>query len=492
MGDNLYHFYNSNYFLPLFMRNVLNRAFLFITILTSFTVQSQITGAKFAPDSTYWRESGSWIISGGPGNFIYTYSYPNQYIKGDTIIGNKYYQKMYNTNRSVFDTVCLGSSILIHYENRKLYLNNSRIYDFGLVLGDTINMYYGWTPNHPSGYYTYTVSAYDSVNIGNKWRKRINLIRPPNTFLVNNIKWVEGIGDINYGFNASYTSLEIILQIGFYKLNCFSEHFQNTYGNGCGISSVCSIVNPTSKIACNSVTSNVNFNIYAGVAPYTFTIQPPNTCSTTYTAISTTTATSFSLTCAGVYTINLKDANNSSLGLVTHTVSLDTLINVPVFATPDTICNTQASTLSVVSSSPNYTLNPITWSNGGSGSAIIVTPNTTTTYSVISLYSTLSTRTCTAKGSKTIIVNSCIGMEEFTLSNFINIYPNPANDRLIIINSFENNIYETTIYTIDGKRINSYFKTNEISVGEIPEGIYYLKFQTDKGFFFRKLVILRS
>ncbi len=83
-------------------------------------------------------------------------------------------------------------------------------------------------------------------------------------------------------------------------------------------------------------------------------------------------------------------------------------------------------------------------------------------------------------------------MEELTLSNFINIYPNPAKDRLFIINSLENYIYETTILTIDGKKVNSYFKSNEISVGEIPEGIYYLKFHTDKGDFFRKLVIQRD
>jgi len=471
------------------MRNVLNRAFLFITILISFAVKSQITGTKFAPDSTYWKEQGDWWQSMTSHPYIYNF----KYLLGDTIIGNKYYQKVYSVTRNtnIFDKVCRGSLQLMHYDNRVLYMNDKKYYDFNKVVGDTENIYLPWTTNHPAGYYTFTVNIVDSTNIGNKWRKQLTYSFVPGVNI--SLKRVEGVGDLNYGLAPNYGTIETYKMLGGnYKLNCFSEHFQNTYGNGCGISSICSIVNPTSKIACNSVTSNVNFNIYAGVTPYTFTIQPPNTCSTTYTAISTTTATTFSLTCAGVYTINLKDANNSSLGLVTHTVSLDTLINVTVFSTMDTICNTQASTLSVISSSPSYTLNPISWSNGGSGSAIIVTPNTTTTFSVISLYSTSSTRTCTAKGSKTIIVKSCIGMEELTLSNFINIYPNPAKDRLIIINSLENYIYETTIFTIDGKKVNSYFKSNEISVGEIPEGIYYLKFHTDKGDFFRKLVIQRD
>lgn len=461
--------------------------FIYLILLTG-KLGSQVIGTKFAPDSSYWKENGSWITGGGPGNLTYTYGYSNKYIHGDTIVNNKYYQKLFITNRPEFDTICLGSLNLIHYNNQKLYLNNNRIYDFSLNLGDTINIYYNWTPNHPAGYFTYTVSVCDSVYIG-KWRKRLNLVRPPNTFVINNIKWVEGIGDINYGFNASYYSLEIILPIGYWKLNCFSEHFQNTYGIGCGLNTMCGLVNNASNMACNATSSNINFKIYSGIPPFTFTIQPPPSCASTYTAISTATATTFSLNCPGIYTINLKDSNNSNLGIVTHSVSLDSTINIVVSTAQDTICDNQSTTLSVVSTGSNYTIYPINWSNGGNGSAITVTPTITTTYSVNGLYTTVASRTCTAKGSKLINVISCVGIMELNEADNLLFFPNPSKNQINFLVKSELVIHEILLLTIDGKKIEINIENNTINFGDISEGVYYLDIKTNKGKTSKKIII---
>lgn len=458
-------------------------------ILLSSSIFSQITGTKFAPDSTYWREYGSWMTS-----FMnFSYTHPNKYIRGDSIIGTKYYQKIYYTNRSSFDTVCLGSINLVHYDNKKVFFNNNLIYNFNLTPGDTFSVYYNISPIHPPGYYTYTVSTRDSINVGNKWRTRIKLTAPF-PYLVQNLNWVEGIGDINYGFNPSYSTIEFALSVsGFYYLNCFSEHFQNTYGSGCGVRSICSAVNQTSKMACNLTNSNINFNIYAGVAPFKFTFSPPSACALTYTAISTSTATTFSLTCAGIYTINLMDSNNSNLGTITHTVTLDTLINIGINTLKDTVCENQSTLLSIVNSSPSYTINPIFWSNGSVGPSTIATPSVTTTYSVNGLYTTILTRTCTAKGAKTIHVKSCVGIEEVNKLIYISIFPNPSNEKITIINNSGYMIQDIQFLTIEGKNTNLKPNTkNEIYIKDLAEGVYFVQLQTDLGIVNRKLIIQRD
>lgn len=214
-----------------------------VFLLFSLSVYSQVTGTKFSPDKSYYKSR--YTIQTGMSSWIY--GYPNYYIKGDTTFSGKYYQKIYYQNKSVFDTVCLSYFGLAHYDNGRFYLNGNRIYDFSLVPGDTFNLSFGNTMNHPPGIYTYTVSVKDSVFIGSKWRKRLSLTNPPISGMVQ-MKWVDGIGDINYGFNCNYTTVELAFgTMQSATISCFSENFQNTYGTTCGIgicaSAVIDIIN---------------------------------------------------------------------------------------------------------------------------------------------------------------------------------------------------------------------------------------------------------
>lgn len=471
------------------MKFVLHRIILFCSIVISFSLNSQITGTKFAPDSTYWKEQGDWWQSMSSHPYIYHFNY----LLGDTIIGNKFYQKVYSMTRNsnVFDTVCLGSLKLLHYNNRTLFVNDIKIYDFNKTVGDTENIYLPWTTNHPAGYFTFTVNIVDSAFIGNKWRRQLTYSFVPGVNI--SLKRVEGIGDINYGLAPNYGTIETYKMLGGnYKLNCFSEHFQNTYGTGCGVNSICGSVIPTSKMACNSYSSNVTFSIYSGTPPYSFTIEPPPLCASSYTSISTSSIAVTSLSCAGVYTFHISDSNNMNIGSITHTVSLDTVINVPVNSLTDTICDNQTITLNITAANPNFSINPINWSNGGNGPSITVAPNITTTYSVTGLYTTVSSRTCTAKGSKKINVKNCIGIEELYLHEMITVYPNPSSN-LIYINNLSNIlINEISIITVEGKKIKTELQNQKIIIPDIAEGLYYIQIVTEKGRLFKKIIIQRD
>ncbi len=192
---------------------------------------SQITGTRFAPDSTRWSQRCH--ISVGPGMFLNYYWHYQ--IKGDTVISGRYYQKIYNSNTSSIpiDTTCPKTSNLLYFDSNRVYYNTTLIYDFNLNLGDTFNLYVNG-PSH-NGYYPFVVSFVDSIFVGSRWRKRITLAK--SGFNFSPIKWVEGIGDINYGFNSSYGSVESYIYTGGYgQLTCFSEHWQSTYGINCTFS----------------------------------------------------------------------------------------------------------------------------------------------------------------------------------------------------------------------------------------------------------------
>ena len=241
------------------MKKVLFFLFYFFSVGICYP---QVTGVKFAPDSTYYKEAYDFWTGPSP---VHHYVYTNRFILGDTIIGTKYYQKMFIDNKTVFDTVCKGNRNLIYTDSNKVYLNNKLVRNFNLNAGDTINVYFPGTPSHPAGYYTYTVTIRDSINIGSVWRTQITFSGPA---VINvNIKWVEGIGDLNYGFAPLYGTVELCKLLGGnYKLNCFSEFFQNTYGTLCGVSSFCT---STDVYGLN----RSNFKVYPNPASYLLNVE---------------------------------------------------------------------------------------------------------------------------------------------------------------------------------------------------------------------------
>lgn len=451
------------------------------------SVFSQIIGTKFAPDSTYYIENGLFNQTMLPPVAFSS----NKYILGDTVIGNKYYQKLYVTNNRAFDTICLGTLNLLHRDSGKVFLNNNLLYNFNLNVGDTISVFYSAFLSIPAANYNYTVTIKDSIYIGNKWRKQITLNGPTNA--ISGLKWVDGLGDQNYGLMPSYSQVGLCIGSGgWYKLDCFSEHFQNTFGSGCKISPICGWYNSNSSSACFNDWNKIYFNLYGGNPPFTYTVQTPSACTQiTYTNIGSSSSFSFALNCNGVYTISIKDSNNRYIGIANHTSSTtQTVIQMAIIAMHDTIClgGTQGLVGGFVT--PTYTVDQLQWSEGSTGSSIAVSPTVTTTYSYTGIYTAANTRTCTSVGSKEIVVVSCIGIHEYEASNDLIISPNPVNDLLSV--KFQNEVKteKCTIITTTGQQIplasNS---TEKFYVGFLSEGIYFIQITTNKGVLIRKILI---
>ncbi|MEO6305144.1 MAG: T9SS type A sorting domain-containing protein [Bacteroidia bacterium] len=244
-------------------------------------------------------------------------------------------------------------------------------------------------------------------------------------------------------------------------------------------------VAPSSAIPCDSLYSRANFTITSGIAPYTFAVSTPS-CSSNYTLNNLSANPSFTMPCAGVYTFTVKDAVNALIGTVMHTVTTNTSILIPVDCAVtgcDTICNGTSLVLLIDDMPFYFTLTSILWSDNETSHAATVSPTITTTYSVNALYTlTSSSKTCSASGSKKIVVNQCTnGIEEYNIFNSISVYPNPVKDKLYL----NNNGIEALQININNTLGQIVYSTkspeNQIDFSFLQSGIYYLKVEGGSG-----------
>lgn len=70
--------------------------------------------------------------------------------------------------------------------------------------------------------------------------------------------------------------------------------------------------------------------------------------------------------------------------------------------------------------------------------------------------------------------------------NTISVYPNPATD-IVHVSSTKSKIKSIKLYNLQGKFVQAFF-TNDFSVSNLAEGIYFVTLQTDKSTFTRKLI----
>ncbi len=87
-----------------------------------------------------------------------------------------------------------------------------------------------------------------------------------------------------------------------------------------------------------------------------------------------------------------------------------------------------------------------------------------------------------------------LGVGTFEIKDEVLVYPNPTSE--IVVVQSTNNINSISIYTIDGRNVQTYrnpLTTNEftINVQNLAIGMYTLKVNTDKGIFSKKIIIRR-
>lgn len=201
------------------------------------TVHSQ-TGVLFSPNGSRWSQEATFWYTSGPGQgpeCVCTYSH--EIIQNDTVINNKKIQKMYHSTTKDFDTTCLNFLWYLYYDSMKVYVGKKidsldLIYDFTLQEGDSFLFKAIKNTPNPNNY-TLKVDSVDSVFIGNIYRKRISFKSFPFYGSQKPIVWVEGIGDITYGWVLDYGFIVYANYVnsGNCALLCFTDHSQVSIGN---------------------------------------------------------------------------------------------------------------------------------------------------------------------------------------------------------------------------------------------------------------------
>lgn len=235
--------------------------------------------------------------------------------------------------------------------------------------------------------------------------------------------------------------------------------------NACGASSAQVLtvtVNPSPTITVNSgsICSGNSFTMNAsGANSYTYqggnaVVNP--TSNTSYTVVGTNT-----LGC------------NSNIA--TSNVTVNPNPTVTAISNASLLCVGQTATLTASGASA------YTWSPGGAGNSIVVSPTVNTTY----LVNGTDINGCNNTYTITQSVSPCTGISQMLTTNTLNVYPNPFNNKITITSDV---LKQTLIiYNLLGSLVyNTLFEGGniEIDLSHLPNGIYFIKI----GSFSKKII----
>ncbi|MBK8846715.1 MAG: T9SS type A sorting domain-containing protein [Bacteroidetes bacterium] len=165
-------------------------------------------------------------------------TYQQTQITGDTIVNNKFLQKVDSSKSEIFDSLCLKPWIYIHTDSNKVFAGTdpnslNLLYDFTLNVGDSFT--FNAVTNTPfPNTYALAVDSVDTLILGGVPRKRIKFTRIPFYQMYQDpIQWVQGIGDLTYGFVLDYGFIVYAnyVNTGNCALSCFTDSISSVFGN---------------------------------------------------------------------------------------------------------------------------------------------------------------------------------------------------------------------------------------------------------------------
>ncbi len=176
-------------------------------------------------------------------------------------------------------------------------------------------------------------------------------------------------------------------------------------------------------------------------------------------------------TAGNAYRVRVKASNIATTGIDNGTnITVNALPSITALASATAICTGNQVTLTADGA------NTYTWSTTAHTTSIVVTPTTNTTYSV----SGTSAAGCTNTVSVSMIVNSCVGINEITSqSTGVTVYPNPANSLVNVdLTTFNNEevvieISNTMGQIVLSQRVNS--QHTSVNIQQLNTGLYFIK-----------------
>lgn len=187
------------------------------------------------------------------------------------------------------------------------------------------------------------------------------------------------------------------------------------------------------------------------------------------TMISSANSNSFSPAVSGNYSVSISGGLNCNTKSLTQSVTINPSPTLNLVSSTSLICSGESATISVTGANGSYT-----WNTSSNSSSIVVTPSSTTVYSVQGS----NTNGCVSTSSISLSVSPCTNLSEIepqTASHLV-LFPNPAQDEFSI-KTDNNETLEVNIYNSIGQRVyfNSAYKTpNKISTLAFKKGIYFV------------------
>lgn len=93
------------------------------------------------------------------------------------------------------------------------------------------------------------------------------------------------------------------------------------------------------------------------------------------------------------------------------------------------------------------------------------------------------------------VTKNALGVEESRIGERINVYPNPAKDFFTIdLNAFNGTVQQIQLMNVLGTNVTSRINVDhklqvKVPIDNLPEGLYFLRLQTDKGMISKKIII---
>lgn len=326
--------------------------------------------------------------------------------------------------------------------------------------GVTINTSSSQNPNitfNNAGTYTITMQASNSFGSGVPISKTLTINANP-TITVNvaticsgNSATLSAIGATSYSWNTGATSSSITV-----------NPLVTTIYSVTGTSTSCS-ANQTSTVTVNTTpTVSVNSATICNGANAILTANGASTYSWNTGATSNSILVSPIVTTT--YSIIGTSGNCTDLKITTVNVNPNPIVVTTSSGT--LICAGQTVTLTA-NGAQTYS-----WSSGGLGNNIAVSPTVSTTYTVIGT----DVNNCSALSVFTQSVSNCTGLNLFSYIQNIILFPNPNNGsfdiKLDISGEFEIEIYNLIGSMVYIGKLNS--GSNKINLKSQP-GIYYYK-----------------
>jgi hypothetical protein len=165
----------------------------------------------------------------------------------------------------------------------------------------------------------------------------------------------------------------------------------------------------------------------------------------------------------GVYTISLVASNSFGYGNPAYqSVNISPGPTVTAVSSNSIVCVGNSATLTA-SGATTYS-----WSTGQTTSAIVITPTSSGTYTVLGTASG-----CQNTAGVFINVSLCTGISENFSSASFDIYPNPSSGKFVI--SSDKKITDVSVYNLLGELVVKANDNSSIDIADKPNGVYFVK-----------------